>query len=136
MSEIDQWIEEASVSLGREFSPVAPPRATEVIAKAKALFVRGSPRVWWLGLLHLSRTLSSANQKIASIVPNAKAWLLPEHGAAGGAIYELTPDEIDAIRENCPPFEYNVVDKEYRWMVSGSDHDQFLVSVAQAMPQP
>ena len=128
MSEIDEWIAEAARSLGRDFSPAAPSTSSDALSKARAAFVRGNPRVWWLGLLHTPRIVSSAHEKLVNLVPSGKAWLMPEHGAGGGAAYELDPEDIDAIRENCPPFEYNVVDRDFRWMVSESDHDRFLIS--------
>jgi hypothetical protein len=129
VSEIDQWIADAALSLGRDFSPATPSTSVEAISKAKAAFVRGNPRVWWLGLLHAPRVVSSAHEKLVNLVPPGKAWLMPEHGAEGGAIYELAPKDIDAIRENCPLFEFNVVDRDFRWMVSESDHDMFLISI-------
>ena len=43
------------------------------------------------------------------------------------AVYDLTPDEVELIRKNCPLFECYVTDKQVRWLVIESDHDQFIV---------
>jgi hypothetical protein len=103
-----------------------------IVAQAREKFVDGDPRVWWLSLKVPATVLDSAHRSFMDVVPNSteRAWFIPEDDTTDLPVYDVTPDEVELLRMNCPLFEYNVVDKLFRWMIVENDHDQFIICAA------
>lgn len=57
-----------------------------------------------------------------------KVWFIPETEEECMPVYELSPSEIQMLRENCPPFEYYVIPKTMKWIMIENDHDEFILS--------
>jgi hypothetical protein len=129
MSEIVQWIEDAARELGRSFPRCSPEAAKEVVAAARARFVQGNPRVWWLGLSRPHVAYDSKNHSFLDVIPDSsnRVWLIAEDDSEDLPVYDLAPADVDLIRSHCPLFEYYVSDKHFHWLVIESDHDEFLV---------
>jgi hypothetical protein len=80
MSEITSWIDEAGKRLGVTFSRCSDDRASTVVAAARARFVTGNPRVWWLSLARPSRSYDSAQRSFLDVVPERteRVWFIAE----------------------------------------------------------
>ena len=129
MSEIVTWIEEAAVELGRSFVRCPKNVAQDVVQEARARFVAGDPRVWWLGLARPCTAYDSQNRSFLDVVPEPtqRVWFIPEDESDALPVYDLLPEDVELIRQNCPLFEYYVTDKCFLWLIVESDHDQFIV---------
>jgi hypothetical protein len=121
------------LSLTRQLRELDFEEARQVLATAKELFVRGSPRSWWLslkapaqafaypdatGYLHLADHLTGAGARFW-FIPELEVDELPVFDAELGAVAEL-------LRES-PFFEYYVLSKDYRQLLIENDHNQVLV---------
>src|SRR6266536_4390466 len=131
MSEIEEWIQEAASNLDRIFPRCSPEISAAVVRKAREAFVNDNPRVWWLDLKRPFKSYSSENRRLVDVLPSPadRVWFIPETDEEALPVYDLSPDDVDLIRNNCPLFEYYVVDKLFRWLIIENDHDEFLVCV-------
>jgi len=129
MGEVKQWIEEAGAELGRPFVPCSEDVAKDIVNKSQANFVEGTPRVWWLSLRRPFVSYDSKDRSFLDVIPEPteRVWFIAEDDSKDLPVFDLTPDEVELIRKNCPLFEYYVTDKQFRWLVIESDHDQFIV---------
>jgi hypothetical protein len=129
MSEVTNWIAEAGEQLHRSFAKCPDELARDVVEKARAAFVKGNPRVWWLGLSRPFTTVDSSSRAVQDVLPASpeRLWLIAEDDSNDLPVYEVTAEEVELIRKNCPAFEYYVLDKGLNWLVIENDHDEFIV---------
>ena len=129
MSDITDWIQETGADLAHPFPRCEAALAGRITQLAREKFVIGNPRVWWLSLSRPFVTRDSSNSTFVDIlpVPTDRVWFIPEDDSHELPLYDLSPDDVDLIRNNCPLFEYYVLDKKLDWLVIETDHDQFIV---------
>jgi len=129
MSDITDWIQEAGVELSHPFLRCDAAIASRITRLAKSKFVEGNPRVWWLSLSRPFATHDSSSLTFADVLPARadRVWFIPEDDSKELPLYDLSPDDIELIRKNCPLFEYYALDKDFRWLVIETDHDRFVV---------
>ncbi len=129
MSDLTDMIDEVAADHGRAFLRCTDAEAAEIAQRARAAFVVGNPRVWWLALKEPHTRQSSVRVPIDAILPSpcATAWFVVEDDTPTLPVYELSPAEVELIRRAGPALEFNYVDKQLRWMVIETDHDEFIV---------
>ncbi|MCE9575997.1 MAG: hypothetical protein K8W52_22790 [Deltaproteobacteria bacterium] len=115
-------IDEVAAEHGRAFRRCIDAEAAEIAQRARAAFVIGNPRVWWLALNGPWTRQSSVGVPIDAVLPSscATAWFIVEDATPILPVYELSPSEVELIRCAGPALEFNYVEKQLRWMVSMS----------------
>ena len=115
--------------LGFPGKPLASDEARQVISNAKRAFVTDNPRAWWLNLKGATQIYDSKTNQLNDVLPsNDKSyWFIPEIEEDDLPVFDLTLEEIQGVLDECPFFEYYVLNKLNRWLVAESDHDQFYV---------
>ena len=128
MSEIEEWLADASVTLGLAIRKLPADEANSVYRQAQAQYVVGNPRVWWLALKGPCDHYDSSSTSLRDVLPdrNGAVLLIPETDDTP-LVYEIDAAHLDAILDECPLFEYNVVHPSLRWLVAESDHNVFFV---------
>lgn len=128
MSEIYAWIQEAALERNLSLAPMGPRASKEIVDKAKQIFVEGEPRVWWLSLSKPHRSISSAAISMLDVLGSGTSlWFIPETEEDELLAYDTTSDVVEILRNNCPLFEYYVVDKNFQSLLIETDHDQFVL---------
>jgi hypothetical protein len=130
-SEIQRWVETAIRRLNIDARPVDASTARAIISAAKAKFVAGNPRAWWMNLKIPSKRYSLAHYGLDEVIPTNERnyWFIPETEDEYAPVFDLDLSAIKAILLECPLFEYYVLHKEYRWLVAESDHNELYVSI-------
>jgi hypothetical protein len=131
MHEIETWITEAASNLGIPIRKLTNGEAESVLHEAMSRYVKmADPRSWWLSLArpideHYDRRLV----KLSSILPTTTGtvWFIPETDARHLPVYEMEVGLVEKLIDDCPGFEYNVVAKDFSWLVIETDHDQYYV---------
>lgn len=100
------------------------------MANARETFVVGNPRAWWMSLRGESEMFSSTERTLWDVLPSRDKsyWFIPETETDDLPVFDLTCSEIAAVLNECPFFEYYVVDKRNSWLVAESDHNQFHIT--------
>jgi hypothetical protein len=77
-------------------------------------------------------TYDSKQHTLAEVLPSRsdRYWFIPETESPHPPVFDLSLDQIAAVLNECPFFEYYIADKANRWVVAESDHDQFHVILA------
>jgi hypothetical protein len=131
MSEIETWIEDAARHLHIELRKLSANEAESVQKKAMSRYVKiTNPRVWWLNLAKpVDEYYDRSTVKLSDILPEncESCWLIPETDADLLPVYEIYASAIERLIEDCPGFEYNIVAKDFSWLVIETDHDQYYV---------
>jgi len=75
---------------------------------------------------------------VGEILPTRdnRYWFIPETEENELKVFDLTFSEIDRLLQECPFFEFYIVDKEYRWLIAESDHNQFHVLDTRRLSEP
>jgi hypothetical protein len=129
MHEIEEWIESTTSNQGLSVRKLSNEDAKNIVLAARAKYVYGNPRAWWLSLRIEAETVNSGGVCISKLLPSSvqAVFVIPETESADPPVYELSPVSLDALLNDCPFFEYYVVDQTLGWLVIESDHNQFLV---------
>jgi hypothetical protein len=131
MTEIEIWIEAAVNHLKIPIRKLPADEALLVQKEAMSRYVKiNDPRVWWLNLTRpVDEYYDRAAVRLSQILPrnDGTCWLIPETGTTLLPVYEIAPHLIQMLIEDCPGFEYNIVAKDYSWLVIETDHDQYYV---------
>lgn len=69
MHEIEEWLNQAATALGFSLRRKEPEEGRQIVEKAKADFVDGDPRAWWLSLKLPCKQYSSENTRLADLIP-------------------------------------------------------------------
>ena len=87
-----------------------PGEAKRIVETARARFVRGSPRAWWLDLAVDCAQYDSTTTTLPQVLPVAagKVWFIPETEQADLPVYELNVDDLMSVIAECPYFEYYI----------------------------
>jgi hypothetical protein len=128
VSELTDMIDEVAAAHDRTFRRCALEEGHEVVRRARAVFVTGNPRVWWLGLRLPSKRSPSEAARIVDVLPvlPASAWFIVEDDPEL-VVYDLAPADVELIRKEGPAFEAYYVDKALRWLLAETDHDEFIL---------
>jgi hypothetical protein len=112
-SEILGLLMRALSSIGSDAKPLPTPEARQIVAKAKAAFVSGNPRAWWMSLQAEPNILSSKGRTVGQVLPacGRTHWFIPETESNDLPVFDLSCSEIEAVLEVCPCFEYYVIDR-------------------------
>ena len=91
----------------------------------------GNPTWWWE---YFRKELPKASRsgdeeawkQIVSVVPDpdVKAWFIPEDDE--NLVYLACPRVIQKIIGNSSPFEYYIVDNQFKWLLCETHHDDFI----------
>ena len=131
MHEIEKWIEQAAEHLKISLRKLPKEEASSVQREAMSRFVTISdPRVWWLNLARpIDEHYDRHSVSLLSILPTktGTCWMLPETGGGWLPVYEIKVEQIESLINDCPGFEYNLVSKDFSWLVIETDHDQYYV---------
>jgi hypothetical protein len=127
--EIKGWIEDASRNTGLQVSILPDAEARELIALIIERYVLGLPSWWWAQLklpyVHFDRRAVKLSDVLPSL--DGDIYLIPEYPDHEGPIFNLKAREVEAILDDCPGFEYTIVDKPADWLVTESHHDVLYV---------
>lgn len=127
--EIKGWIEDASLNTGFHVSIVPDAEAKELISLIGERYVLGLPGWWWAQLKLPYVQFDRRTVKLSEILPSLDGdiYLIPEYPNHEGPIFILKAFEVEAILDDCPAFEYSILDKRAEWFVTESHHDVLYV---------
>jgi hypothetical protein len=134
MHEIESWLTEAAAALGVLIRRATPEEARELVRQARAIFVEGDPRVWWLGLKLPFKQFPANQMQLSDVLPSSEGscWLFPETDANEFGVYEIDARNVESVLQECAYFEYYVLARNLSWLVAESDHS--LVFVCERPP--
>lgn len=131
MHEIETWIEEAAAAESIPIRKLPEAEAMVVQREAMSRYVTiDDPRVWWVNLARPVDEYYDRNEtSLLSILPAKEGlcWLIPETSKPDLPVYEIDVRMIQKLIEDCFGFEYNIVAKDFSWLVIETDHDQYYV---------
>ncbi|MDX2267789.1 MAG: hypothetical protein NW208_06760 [Bryobacter sp.] len=129
MHEIETWITEAAITLAIPFKRRTPEEGRDLVRSARAIFVEGDPRSWWLALKLPFKQFSSDEIGLTEVLPSrdGTCLLIPETDTEDLPVYEIEAKNVGSIIGECPYFEYYVLAQDLRWLVTESDHNIFFV---------
>lgn len=131
--EIEQAIETLSLDQ-QAIVRIEPEQAEQIIQAAKARFVEGNPRTWWLSLRVPYRV---AEQEASSGTPSLMkhwgidepfCWLVPETEDGSYPVYQTTIPIVERILSQCSFFEYYLLNKSLDLLLIENDHNQIIVA--------
>jgi len=126
--EIESWIDEASRNQNIPVQKLPEQNAKLVMEAARRRYVSGNPRVWWLDLKKpIEEQYDSRSIDLTSIMPDKSGtcWFIPETEA--WTVYEVDITQIQRLLNDCPLFEYNLLARDFSWLVIETDHNMFYV---------
>lgn len=129
MHEIEEWLNQAATALGFSLRRKEPEEGRQIVEKAKADFVDGDPRAWWLSLKLPCKQYSSENTRLADLIPknSPTCLLIPETDSKDLPVFEIDSEQIESLLKECPYFEYYVMAPDFGWLAAESDHNVFFV---------
>ncbi len=99
-----------------------------IASAAKAKFVNGNPRVWWLSLHRPYQTFSVEDHTLLDVIPagTVDVWFMPEYDWDESAtVYRTNVESLQRLLNECFLFEYYVLQKDYDWVICANDHDEY-----------
>jgi hypothetical protein len=127
--EIKGWIEDASLNTGFHVSILPDAEARVLTALIIERYVLGLPSWWWAQLklpcVHFDRRTVRPSEVLPSL--EGDIYLIPEYPDHEGPIFIVKAREVEAILDDCPVFEYSIVDQHADWLVTESHHDVLYV---------
>lgn len=103
----------------------------QLVAKAKAKYVLGNPRTWWLSLKLPFKQFEYdfPSENLIKHVPKGeeKCYWIPETEEDELIVYETYLHIIPHIMELSSAFEYYVVSRKVNWLLIETDHSQLIV---------
>lgn len=134
---VDAEIEQAikTLKLGQEsISRLDAQQAERIIQKAKARFVEGNPRSWWLSLRVPCRIVgqdaSSGAPSLMRHWASAESfcWFVPEVEDGSYPVYETTVPIVERILSECSFFEYYLLNRPLDRLLIENDHNQVVIA--------
>lgn len=128
--ELETWIDEAAATLGISLERLTQNDALLVTEEVRARFVNGSPRVWWLGLKTPYIYYDSDTTRLSQVLPElaGKLFFIPESDDEDPLpVFRIEASDIESLIDECPFFEYYVVDSNKSWLVAETEHDVFII---------
>lgn len=134
MHEIEMWIKQAACKQNINLRRLSDDDARLVEEAARRRYVKGNPRAWWLSLNSVCETYDSRAVEPSTVFPDrsGSCWFLPETDEAHLPVYEVDVTQIQRLLSDCPFFEYNIVSRDFSWLVAESDHNVYFVCRAKA----
>ena len=109
--------------------------ARQIYEVARAIFVKGDPRVWWLSLRQPHRSVDTDDSAEFRFlrdnwpVGETSCYFVPENEEATPRVFEASLNGLIKILGNTNGFfEYNLVGKDFRWLMIETDHNQLIIS--------
>lgn len=127
MSEAEVWFESAAIRLGVEVKRLESQAAAAVLDSIRARYIRGNPRVWWLGLAVPYVEYDSSRRSLSSILPSIEGtvFFIPEIDDVDLPVYQVRATILEQLIADCPYLEYYVVGAMQEWLIIESDHNVF-----------
>lgn len=128
MDEIEQWIEEASRNQNIPIRKLTDQDARVVKETAQQRYVKGNPRVWWLDLARpIDEHYDRRSVDLTTVIPSksGRCWLIPENERR--PVYEVDVTQVQQLLDDCNLFEYNLVARDFSWLVAETDHDMLYI---------
>lgn len=128
MHEIEEWIEAAIQNDAIEISRLPVEEAQTIVATAIGRFVNGNPRSWWMDLAVPCQRHDSAVASLSAILRPAEmiVYLIPETESESLPAYRGKIIDFDRLIQGCPFFEYYIVPPDMQWLLTESDHNQYV----------
>jgi len=116
-----------------QFLRCDPAKSHAVAIAAKGRFVVDEPRVWWLGFrrpheTHAYGDLQDWERRLVATIPpgTTRCWLIVESDGDSYPVYDVEVDVVAGVIKECSFLEYYLVDPEFNWIVSDTDHNQLI----------
>jgi hypothetical protein len=126
---IKRWIEDASLNTGLQVSILPDDEARELIALIVERYVLDLGRWWWAQLKLPYMQFDCKTVKLSGVLPSLEGdiYLIPGYQNHEGPVFVVKAGEVEAVLDDCPFFEYTIVDKHADWLVTESHHDVLYV---------
>ena len=131
MGEVTNELEDAIAILQLDesiISKIDRPHNEVLYYEILAHFVKGGDRRWWWEAFRDSFSFNIFDyppNHLKSIIPNLerKVWLMIEDDQDKFyPIYDVNPNYIPEILNNCFHFEYYIIDKDLDWLICENHH--------------
>lgn len=132
-AEIEQAIKTLNLGQGC-ISRLGAQQAEQIIQKAKARFVEGNPRSWWLSLRVPCRIVEQdASSGAPSLMRHwasdeSFCWFVPEVEDGSYPVYETTVPIVERILSECGFFEYYLLNRPLDRLLVENDHNQIVIA--------
>jgi hypothetical protein len=109
-------------------------QAEQIIQVAKARFVEGNPRSWWLSLRVPCRIVGQdASSGVPSLIRHwasdeSFCWFVPEVEDGSYPVYETTVPIVERILSECSFFEYYLLNRPLDRLLIENDHNQIVIA--------
>ncbi|MBO0360256.1 hypothetical protein J0X19_20015 [Hymenobacter sp. BT186] len=107
--------------------------AKQIVEQAKAKYVIGNPRSWWLSLKvpYKSYEYDLFTNDLSEYIPDqeTECYWIPESEEEYLSVYDTRISVIRQVLENTPFFEYYVLSKKIEWLLIENDHNELIVIV-------
>ncbi|UOE47098.1 hypothetical protein MTO98_22090 [Mucilaginibacter sp. SMC90] len=135
MGEVTKEVEEAIATLKLDKSIISKIDAQYngiLYYELLAFFVNGEDRRWWWEAFKSSfefKMFDYPPDHFSEIIPDLtrKVWLMIEDVQDDFyPIYDVDPNYIRDILNECFGFEYYIIDKDYKWLLCENHHDSLF----------
>ena len=134
METVKDAIKKAAQTLGlsqEEFAPVPEHESVKLYQKLRQRFCTSPEAYWWWESFreeHSSLYFENGKGflKLIEICPDPeeKVWFVAESSTFPSfPVYQGTVEAIQRVSGECHPFEYYLINKDYRWLVCENHHD-------------
>ena len=76
----------------------------------------------------------SQSTKLIAIAPekSGSCWLIPETDAIHLPVYAIDVKDVQRLLDGCPFFEYNLIAKDFSWLLIETEHNDYYICRAEA----
>ena len=131
MDEVEIWIDESARNQHLSIRKASEQEAQIVRNEAMSRYVSiSNPRVWWVNLARpIDECYDGKATKLSQVLPSKSGacWFIPETHMKPLPVYEIDVGQVERLIDDCPAFEYNIVSKDFSWLVIETDHHQYYV---------
>ncbi|MES2766012.1 MAG: DUF6756 family protein [Bacteroidota bacterium] len=109
--------------------------AAAIITQAKANFVKGNPRVWWLSLSQPFKTYDVVDFDSFDYFDkflhqdSEFIWFIPEpdNELEEMVVFKSTSCALKEVLGECPFFEYYILTPDFKTLLIENDHNEIIV---------
>jgi hypothetical protein len=136
MATVDKLVEQAIRVSGlssNEILEIPLDQASAIYQEAKANFVSGNPRVWWLQLKQKPRSVGTDNSPEFNFLRDSwpvgenSCYFIPENETGIPRVFDATLSGIIGVLRNSSFIEYYLVGKLFHWLMIENDHNELLI---------